>query len=76
MARWLEAFSSNKVLKYRMFDSEIGDLCGTRATSPRYFAPSSRPIRYSSESWPCSALTLMMRPFSKVMEKPSIIFPP
>ena len=35
IAKWQDAFSSNKVLKKTIFVSDIGDLNGTKATSPK-----------------------------------------
>jgi hypothetical protein len=75
-AAWLDAFSSNSVLKNSRPALEMGERCGTRATSPRRAAPASVSISFSSTSAPDSASIRTTRPRSKVRLKLSISRPP
>ena len=72
---WQAAFSSNSVLKNNSPLFEIGEECGTSATSPSRRAPSSVSSTLFSTSAPREALASTMRPSSNRTAMLSISVP-
>ena len=75
MAMCDAAFSSYRVLKKNRPERLMGLECGTRATSPRRWLPSSVSIIFSSALSPFPALAFVMRPSLNSMRMPSIRVP-
>jgi hypothetical protein len=69
------AFSSNSVLKNSNPLFEIGEECGTSATSPSRAAPSSVSSTFFNTSSPREALASTMRPSSNLTAMLSIRVP-
>jgi len=67
---WQAAFSSNIVLKNMRPLFEIGEECGSSATSPRRRAPSPVSSTFFSTSSPRVAFASTMRPASNLTAMP------